>query len=74
MEAEADASGIALGTVPGTVQEVVPGGISKEAFQQIPRPTSSVILAAIWTLNLTVIRNAIGELVCGSIVEVIRMR
>jgi hypothetical protein len=60
--------GITLRTVPGTVREVVLGGISKGAFPAIPRAISRAILAAIWTFDSTVIRNATGELVCGQIV------
>jgi hypothetical protein len=63
---------VALGTVPGTVQGVVLGGIPKGVFPVIPEPISSAILAAIWTFDSTVIRNATGELVCGQIVLAIR--
>ncbi len=66
--------GITLGTVPGTVREVVPGGTYKGVFPAIPEPISGAILAAIWTFNSTVIRKATGELVCGQIVLAIRMR
>jgi hypothetical protein len=64
--------GITLRTVPGTVREVVLGGISKGVLPAIPRAISSAILAAIWTFNSTVIRNATGEPVCGQTVLAIR--
>jgi hypothetical protein len=70
--AEKDALRIALGTVPGTVREVVPEGFLEPVFLAILLPVSIAVLAVIGTATWMLIQNVACRVVCDAVLQAVR--
>ena len=70
--------GVASGTVPGTVRQVVPKASCKAVLTGTSGPNSAVISRRSWTgirkaTHMT-LRSGVGKAVCGDVAEAIRKR